>query len=257
MDKMKLDQMIGDTLKNAAEGISAPENMKVSVKVRMNENKGKFIKWSGLKKGMVATVAALAVVVTGALASGQIAGIIGHSSSNEKLSYEDTQASLKEIAPESNIPEAFSAGYQFENARHIYGGAQDEGGNIVQDIEELSATYSNGSAEIMLNIVGKGKEVFDASNAQQTKEINGITVQYIKSEFMFVPTDYELSTEEQAQVDAGEITVSYGADKVEYKTYEQACWLKDNAMYTLFGMEKDLDLGADFLFAMAEEVIAA
>ena len=71
-----------------------------------------------------------------------------------------------------------------------------------------------------------------------------------------VGTDYELTQEEQALVDAGELNVGYGAPGMERQevTNYFVTWSDDGGNYSLMAGE-DTGLTADDLFLMAEEIV--
>lgn len=259
MDKMKLDQLLGDTLKSAAEGISAPENMKVSVKVRMNENKGKRMRWSGLKKGMVATVAALALVVTGALASGQVAQIFSSSDARESWSLEKTMDKMNQEFTGGKLLEEFENGFVFEKGNHVNSEIKDETGNTLEAYTEIHAQYTADDKTVNLGIKDETYDLKDKNvlKPSEVKTVNGIEISYIEYQHLFVPGGYTLTEEEQQKVDNNELGLGYGDKdtKKEIINYEFVKWTQDGVSYSI--MAEEMNIGSEVLFAMAEELISA
>ena len=257
MDEMKMGRTIRETLHSCADGLEAPDQLKTRIDfaLRSGETQAparRRPKW-GKKLAAACLVAALAV--TGAVAgSGIAAYTFGGSSSNERMSYEQTQAALTDGA---KLPEAFSNGFAFDRGVHVYGGEKDKDGNVLREWTDIEAEYTRDGAK--LNLVTSAARddgtTGDTERYDETREVGGVTVQYKENLYKGVPADYQPTAEEQAAVDAGELQIGYGTEAVETYDYQFLRWQQDGVVYTLTGF--DLGMTADELFAMAGEVIAS
>lgn len=87
----------------------------------------------------------------------------------------------------------------------------------------------------------------------ETFEYNGIRLVYSKEHYRFVPPEYQVSEEEQAQMDAGELIISYGSPEVQDSEIQSLNWQADEISYGL--MIFDSTITPAELVQMAEEII--
>lgn len=253
MDEMKMEREMQTMLRQCAEGLEAPDELKTRIdfalknRVRPRKVRRPFAK----RLAAVALVAAVAV--TGAVAAnGIVAYSFGSSWSNERMSYEETKAELIDGA---KVPEAFSNGFVFDRGVHVYGGEKNQDGNVLREWTNIDTEYERDGVTLHLG-TGEAHDdgtTVDTSTFDDTREINGVTVQYSADDYKAVPADYEPTTEEQAAIDAGDLQIGYGADKITEQEYQFLRWEQDGVFYTLSGF--DLGMTADDLFQMAREII--
>lgn len=91
------------------------------------------------------------------------------------------------------------------------------------------------------------------NDAEQQRDIDGITVSYKVDHYKSVPTDYEITAEDEANMAGSHYYISVGSDEVEETEEYFTSWDKDGMHYLL--MCSDATLSADEFFAMAEEII--
>ncbi|HIX90689.1 MAG TPA: DUF4367 domain-containing protein [Candidatus Agathobaculum pullicola] len=255
MDEMKMEREMQNMLNRCAEGMQAPDTLKTRIDVALKSGAVPRKVRCPFVKRLAAVALVAAVAVTGAVAgNGIVAYTFGSSWSNERMNYEETQAELVDGA---KVPESFSNGFVFENAVHVYGGEKDEDGNVLCEWTNIDADYQRDGVTINLG-VGEAKDdgtTVDTSRFDDTRAIDGVTVQYSADDYKAVPADYEPTAEEQAAMEAGDLQIGYGANEVTVQQYQFLCWEKDGVSYTLSGF--DLDMTADELFQMAQEIIAS
>ena len=76
---------------------------------------------------------------------------------------------------------------------------------------------------------------------------------YRADQYLFVPPDYQVSEEEQARADAGELFVSYGTDQVENQVIKGVTWTDGGISYSMITF--DSSLTPEEMVQMAGEVI--
>lgn len=253
MDEIKMEREMQDMLYRCAEGMKAPEKLKTRIDfaIKSGEMPRKVRRPFGKRLAAVALVAAVAV--TGAVAgNGIVAYTFGSSWSNEHMNYEEAQAELTDGA---KLPESFANGFVFENAVHEYGGEKDEDGNVLREWTKIDVEYERDGTTLHLG-TGEAYDddmTVDTSRFDDTREIGDITVQYSADDYKAVPADYEPTAEEQAAVEAGDLQIGYGASEVTVQQYQFLRWEQNGVYYTLSGF--DLDMTADEMFQMAQEII--
>nr|WP_297274417.1 hypothetical protein [uncultured Agathobaculum sp.] len=253
MDEMKMEREMQEMLHRCAEGMEAPEKLKTRIDFAIKSGKAPRKVRRPFAKRLAAVALVAAVAVTGAVAgNGIVAYTFGSSWSNERMSYAETQAELIDGA---KVPESFTNGFTFENAVHEYGGEKDEDGNVLREWTNIDVQYERDGVTLHL---GTGEAhndgtTVDTSTFDDARVIGDITVQYSADDYKAVPADYEPTAEEQAAVEAGDLQIGYGANEVTVQQYQFLSWEQDGVYYTLSGF--DLDMTADELFQMAQEVI--
>lgn len=253
MDEMKMEREMQTMLHQCAEGLEAPDKLKTRIDFALKNS----VKPSKVRRPFAKRLAAVALVavvaVTGAVAgNGIVAYTFGSSWSNEHMNYEETQAELTDGA---KLPESFANGFVFENAVHVYGGEKDEDGNVLREWTNIDAEYERDGATLHLG-TGEAYDddtTVDISRFDDMREISDVTVQYSADDYKAVPADYEPTAEEQAAVEAGDLQIGYGASEVTVQQYQFLRWEQNGVYYTLSGF--DLDMTADELFQMAQEII--
>lgn len=255
MDEMKMDREVQDMLHQCAQGLEAPDKLKTRIDFAIKSGEAPRKVRRPFAKRLAAVALVAAVAVTGAVAMNGIAAYtFGGSSSNERMSYEQTQAALTDGA---KLPEAFSNGFAFDRGVHVYGGEKDKDGNVLREWTDIEAEYTRDGAKLNL-VTGAARDdgtTGDSERYDETREVGGVTVQYKENLYKGVPADYQPTAGEQAAVDAGELQIGYGTETVETYAYQFLRWQQDGVVYTLAGF--DLGMTADELFAMAGEVIAS
>ena len=205
-------------------------------------------------------VAAAAMCILGSavvMAAGQFTAFESHSYQNEAVAgYSQIEAVCEKYGVPFEVkgPESFSNGFFFKECWPIHESGVDDEGNRTQLATAVSLTYQKeGMADVNLNqsqAVGGMEERVGEGNSHQDGEI---TYYYNLDHYKFVPPSYELSEEEQAAVDAGELYVSYGTDQVVENEISSVSWTSGGVLYVLQSF--DTSLTESEMVEMAKEVM--
>lgn len=255
MDEMKMDREMQAMLHQCAQGLEAPDKLKTRIDFALKSGEAPRRVRRPFAKRLAAVALVAAVVITGAVAANGI-GVLtfGSSWSNERMNYEEMQAELTDGA---KVPASFSNGFAFDRGVHVYGGEEDGDGNVLRSWTDIESEYKRDGVKLNLStgeVRDDGTDVDAAADAyDEVREIGSVTVQYKEDRYKAVPADYEPTAEEQAAIDAGDLQIGYGANEITEQDYQFLRWQQDGVAYTLFGF--DLDMTADELFQMAQEII--
>ena len=153
----------------------------------------------------------------------------------------------------TNAPEVFSNGYRFDMGMPTHQDAMDEDGNVIKSAESFSLHYKkDGSPDIFVTV--QGTSLFEEEGQpDQVFEHNGITLNYTRDQYRFVPPDYQASEEEKAKEAAGELYISYGSDTVTDQVAQSMLWKDGEKVYIITAM--DTPMTAQDMAQMAGELI--
>lgn len=220
---------------------------------RIEEETGMRKKWSW-KKVMVIAAAVCVIGSVTAIAAGRIVGVESHSSWKEAVNqYSDAQKMGEELNLALPVPETFSNGYTFQSALPVHASGEDEEGNEVKEWTGMNLVYRKDGQPDLNVSVEQVPDMGEYGAGDETFEYNGIRLVYNKEHYRFVPPEYQVSEEEQAQMDAGELVISYGSPEVEDNEIQSLVWQEDGISYTL--MLFDSAATSSELVQMAEEII--
>lgn len=249
-----LEEQISRTLRQQAESVQVTsadaERMKGSVHRKIEEEK-RMRRWSA-KKVMITAVAVCVFGSITAVAAGRITSSVAHSSHDNDFTYDKLGEMETKLGIVTKAPEAFSNGYRFSTGVPVERSGMDESGNVVESGNDLSLNYKkDGMPDIYISV--QKSSMFENEQWAQSFDHNGITVGYRADQYRFVPPNYQITEEEQARVDAGELYVSYGSDEIEDEIIKNVYWEDEGIQYYITAM--DSSLGAEDLIQMAGEII--
>lgn len=267
-----LDMQIKQALHTEGDAICASKKMKDRIDEQIEQqNDGKEMvnithmsrhrnKERTMKKINKVWIAAAAVAVcilvpTGVYAAGQITGYVssltlGHSYD----SYEELAQAQEKAGFTFDSIESFSNGYTFSKM-DVSTTDKLDGNNRVGSFNEWWGYYEKEGCpkiEMIIHEVLPEVDEYDV-NATERREIDGITVTYNLDHYKFVPVDYEMTAEDEANVADLHYYISVGSDEVEESDIHFTSWNRDGIHYSL--MCSDATLSVDEFFAMAEEFI--
>lgn len=211
-----------------------------------------------IKKLGITIAACLTLFSVTALAVGEAISIVGgniigtRTSSFEDLPKIEEKAGMDIIAVES-----FSNGYTFDYMEVSEAKTQDAEGNDLRSFKGIDLTYAkDGCPDIYIGI--DPADMYSDSHDRDTavSEIDGITVHYNYDEYLNLPVDEKPTAEElqRAETD-NHFFISDGSDE-RYTSYVSGVNFEmDGISYVMIGF--DVDMIADELFEMAEEIITA
>lgn len=242
--KSEFDTLLKEALEEKVREIEPSAEMLGNIRQEAKERRKET---GSMKFGMkkVVAVAAICLMSVTAYAATQMAGTVGYSTT-DITAYEDLAKAEKKLGFDAKYVESFANGFTFANGG--IGGTQgmDEDNNrIGEEYGVLTVCYENDADDTMILRIEEGNPYVDAGQEAGKG--------YSVSRNKFVPPDYELTEEDKALQDAGELNIAFGSDKVELKTFEQYQW-QDGGLYYSLGVF-DCDLGEEALKAMAAEVM--
>ncbi len=214
-----------------------------------------------IRKIGVAVAACLMLFSVTAMAAGKVAGIVSWNRIDtwtenfEDLSKIEEKAGMDIVAAKS-----FSNGYSFDHMEVEEMKTQDEDGNDLNQYKGISIEYSKeGMQEIFVNMDPSevyGTDGYDEERATAVKEVDGVTLHYNYDEYLGLPVGEKATDEEiQREETDAHFFISSGADERETYYVSSVDFELDGIIYNLMGF--DLDMTADEMFEMAEEIIAS
>lgn len=204
------------------------------------------------KIAIVAVAAAMILGVTAFASSGIITSWNSSSSSipNYKSlpSYEQC---VKDAGYAPVLINSFVSGYTFKDGSLVNNNLTDENGNSVEKFKSFSFRYGKGNDKVTFSADKY------SSNMKTTGEvidnIDGIDIYINEYTNKFVPGNYELTEEDKAAQESGELVFSFGADDVKICDVKNVLWSDGDIHYTL--TQIDGKLSPEDLAEMAKEVI--
>lgn len=250
-----LEAQIRHTLLSRSESIQVTsadtERMERSVH-RKIEEASVMRKWNTGK--MIVVVAAVCVLgsIT-AVAAGRINQINSQSSHVNNFTYGQLGAMEKRLGFVTKAPEAFSNGYRFSTGVPVESSGMDQEGNVVGKGEDFSLDYKkDGQPDVYLTV--ENTTMYQGQgHPDQVFEHNGVSVAFNIDRYRFVPEDYQVSAEEQAEMDAGKLVISYGSEEVTNQVYQGVSWEQNGICYYMNSF--DSSLTAEEMVQMAGEII--
>ena len=251
----ELEEQISRTLCSRAESIQVTsadtERMRCSVHRKIEEESG-MKKWD-MKRVFVVAAAICVLGTITAVAAGKVAYTSGGGSHLDDFTYDKLGEMETKLGFATKAPETFGNGYRFELGMPTHDEAHDEDGNVIKSTESFSLQYKKGgSPDIFVSVQGSGLYE-EEGRPHQTFDHNGITLNYTRDQYRFVPPDYQVSEEEKAREAAGELYISYGSDKVEDKAAQSMVWKDGERVYIITTMDNPIT--AEEMAQMAAELI--
>lgn len=206
-------------------------------------------------KKKMAVLAAAALVVFGsvsAVAAGKIVGLQSSRSAEHKLeTAKEAEKEAKQVfGVEVEIPEFLGEGLVFQEAYKTEVEAVDESGHVAGTYPEIGISYG-ASYDVSLSISRTellGVQLEEAGS--DLREVyNGIELQVNEEPYLFLPPDAEPSEEDKKLNEEGKLSISYGSDEPERRTFSNVSWVMDGVTYDLFAFDA---YGAEELLEMAK-----
>lgn len=250
-----LETRLWHTLLRRAESVQVTpgdtERMKRSVHRKIEED-SRMRKWTVRK--VVAVAAAVCVLgsIT-AVAAGKITQVNSQSSHANDFPYSQLGKMENKLGFVTKAPEAFSNGYRFGTGVPVERSSMDKDGNVVEKGKDVSLTYKKAGQPDLFLSVEKTNIYEESEQPDQTFDHNGITLQYNSDNYRSVPPDYQVSAEEQAKVDAGELEISYGSREVENQVVQSLSWKDGKTQYIMNTFDNSMT--AKEMAQMAGEII--
>lgn len=255
--KQEFDKQIRIILENECDGISASEDLKYRIdRAIQEEQEENFMKHISIKKLCVGVAAACMIMSCGSVFASRVVDFVGGSSSvPEYTSYEEIGKAEAEIGFEADHVGRFANGYVFSGACIGEMDAYGEASEKIKTVQTLEMTYSKaGKADVNLYIERELEGISDTKQPDSVRTCGDTVLRYDEYTYKFVPVSYELTEEDEINQQKDNYYISVGTDQVEIQKITRVRWEKCGITYDLFG--NDLDLSADEMLDMAEEILA-
>lgn len=247
-------------IKNAVESIKLPEEARKRILAaslahgaedRAAEKAApKRIK---LRRVMIAAVAAVMLLTVTAYAVSAEMGSWNAKETGRKFSELPTaEYCLSELGYVPLMTESFENGYVFTGGGIEEKSFTDRSGGIIEEYLSLSLDYEKEGDRLSLS-TDKFRTALDMSG-DDSRVIDGVKLMYGSYVNKVVPADYELTAEDMAARDRGELVFSYGSEYPYTVHVQSVFWELDGIKY--FMTQLDGALTEEELFAMAGELIA-
>lgn len=204
-----------------------------------------------LRTALIAAVLALLLSVTAYAAGGSLAG---YNSALRPGAVWSTLRALpraeKKLGAPLTVPESFSNGFTFREMDLRYTNRTDDDGAVVETFPVVDVRYKRDGMTVTLNL--KRERQMPHGQGWTERESGGASVWCKSQTYKFVPVDYQVTEEDLARQASGELTISWGTERIQTHAVSTALFTLEGADYLLMSME---GLPADELFAMAEEII--
>ncbi len=264
-----LDKQITQALFQEGNSISASVKLKTAIDARIDAAAGNqavrksahrktevLMKKINVKWAVAAAAALCILIPTGVYAGGKITGYASSlKSGSTYTSYGDLEESQKDAGFTFASVESFSNGYTFSEMEISDVDKIDDEFNRMDSFKEWWGRYTReDSPEISLVIHGVLPEAAeDTTEPTETTVINGVNVSYNLDHYKFVPENYELTAEDEANMAGPHYYISYGSDTVEESDVSYITWNKEGIQYSLMCFESAVE--AEELYEMAGEIM--
>lgn len=208
-----------------------------------------------MKKLVIGVAAGCLLLSGGVFAAGRVVSLSSHSYLWDAYrSYGDMDKAQAELGYSVDTVEAFSNGYRFDQMSVDDVNGADEDGNVIYTYKDLNISYEkSGEPRMWLSVNRPVERQTRTGEPEATRQAEEITLYYDTTTYKFVPPSYELTEEDQANLERDDFTISYGSEAVEVQKCTNVTWEKDGVYYDLGGF--NLNLSAEEVFDMAEEIM--
>ena len=243
--------MIKQSLHDASDDIQADQALKERIDFMITKQK----KTISFKKIAVGLVAVACIATVGAVARGQIAGLMSSTYLTKQVyNISELNNDADKISDKISLPDKLN-GYNFKSGNIEKINKIDENINIIGEYPELYANYGD-----LTVTVHKYDEEIDGTEytlqkgqSEETKDINDVKVSCRTDKYLFVPADYEPTDEEKQMEENNEMFISYGSDSREEQIFTSAQWEQNGLVYNIFTFS---DVNFQTMFEIAEQIIS-
>jgi hypothetical protein len=214
-----------------------------------------------IRKIGIAVAACLMLFSVTAMAAGKVASIVSWNRVDTRTdNFEDLAKVEEKAGMDITAVESFSNGYAFDHIEVEEMRTQDEDGNDLNQYKGISIEYSKeGMPKLFVSIEPSevyGEDEGVEERATAVKEVDGVTLRYNYDEYLGLPVGEKATDEEMQREETDDhFFISSGSDERETYYVSSVNFELDGITYIL--MSFDLDMTADEILGMAEEIIAA
>ena len=265
-DKRREEETIRTLLRGSVQQIEASEGMKRRIDDRIAAELGKEksrMKRISMKK-MCAGIAVACLLAGMACIAGSSRKYMSGSSSADPdyTSFQDMEKAESAAGYEVKAVERFGNGFLFHSITMMDGALHNDRGEKEETQKEIRIDYRKEQEGISLFTrrlyeyeriqLENGEKISDAVY-DQTLAVGDVEVGFCRIMNKFVPPDYELTKEDEENMENPNFNLAYGASEVTLNTGYSVSWIQDGISYHLYGV--DLSLDGDEMLEMAREII--
>ena len=251
MTDFELDNELRKTLHECVEHLQADDLMKERIDFMIQQPKRKNT-W---KRICVGIIAAACLATVGAVARGQIAGLISSTYLTKQIySISELNDDADKISGKISLHDKLN-GYDFTSGNIQNVNKVDNSMNKIGEYSELYAQYGDLTVTVHKYDAEIDEVEYPLQQGQnpQSKDINGVSVSYRTDKYLFVPADYKLTDEEKQMQENNEIVISYGSDSREEQVFTSVSWEQDGLVYSVFTFS---DVTSENMFDAAKQIIS-
>lgn len=255
MTNEALDHILKQTLAPKIPDEALNQNLKRAVEEKaMKRNK---IRHFSAKKAVVLAAACCLLIGTVSVAtSGKTAYLVSGFYFRDYKNFEQLSEAEAEAGFSIKAVESFQNGYTFSEMDVSDTNAKDEEGNTLDNYKEIAINYEKaGESGLSLYAMEAihDRET-DKRTADKTVGINGVEVKYYIDTYKWVPDGYEMTAEDEANMERDDYFISYGGDdEVSENQVSYVIWIQDGIRYSILNIHNASSSGE--LFQMAGEII--
>lgn len=234
----------------------AVESLQPSVDLMYKLQKNEEVRIMKFNKRKVAIIVAVSCMVMGttAFAAGRIESYRSWSDPRYEISnYEDAVAKSDELGSSITIPETFENGYAFDASNTIGMQGLDADGNIMVSGTDFYTRYVKEGMPDINMYINQSYGESDENYSVDSKMICDVDVFFNQATYKFVPEGYELTEEDNKNVENPHYEISYGSDQVEELEYSGISFELNGKYYSM--MSWDSNMTVDEWYGMAEELL--
>lgn len=251
------EEKIKNVLALECDGLTASRDLKERIdrEILESQKEAGNMKKLSVKKLVIGVAVGCLLVSGGAFAAGRVVSLSSHSYLTDAYrSYDDLGKAQTKLGYPADTVGEFSNGYRFDRMMVDDVNGTDGDGNVIYTYKDLNISYKKGGEPAVWLSACKPVEPQVRKGAPEaTRDVEGITLYYDTTTYKFVPPSYELTEEDEKNLEKDNFTISYGTSEVEVQLCSNVTWEKDGVFYNLSGF--DLNLSADEMFDMAEEIM--
>lgn len=265
-EREKKDREIREALCASVQHIEASDHMKQQIDRRIS---GELIKEEimrkhfSMKKVIISVAAACLVIGTVCIAGSGIKYYMGGSSVYpDYTEFSDLAKAEETVGYDVKAVENFDNGFRFQSITIGDTSLVDESGKEQESQKELQLRYEKDGEEITLFMrrlyqeeAGRLDETEKErlERCEQVLQAGAVQAGFLRLINKFVPVDYELTEEDEKNMENPNFNLAYGSSEVEENIGYSTSWIDNGVLYDLYGT--DLSITGDEMLEMAKEII--
>ena len=257
------DREIREALCASVQFVEASDQMKRQIERRIEEESVKeeiMRKHFNVKKVILSVAAACLAVGTVCIAGSGLKYYMGGSSSiPDYTEFSDLAKAEETIGYDVKAVENFDNGYRFQSISIMDEALMNEVGEVQENQKGLQICYEKDGEEITLFVRGLYQEEIDTLEEKgmdkydQTLQVGEVEAGFRQITNKFVPPDYELTEEDEKNMENPNFNLAYGSSEVEENKGFSTLWIEDGIIYNLYGT--DLPITGEEMLEMARTII--